>query len=121
MSTILAKGYKYTLVLASLTKWCLKGEMPAGMRLQFLEHLDKMSDEFLTPEALALVKPMDDRGREIVAEAQKLGPFKALDVYADKFDIFAKLNPSLIAAAEEAARKYGGLLRSTEPARGQSL
>ena len=110
-----ARGYKYTLVLASVTKRALQWEMPPKMRLEFLEHLDKMRDDFLTAEALALVEPIDDSAYEIVCEAMKLGPFKALDVYADKFDIFAALNPSLLLACEEAARKYGGV-RSYGPA-----
>jgi hypothetical protein len=114
MSTVLAKGYKYTLVLASVTKRALAGEMPAEMRLQFLEHLEKMRDDFLSADALSLVQPIDNSGYEIVAEAMKLGPFKALDVYADKFDVFAGLNPSLLVAVEEAARKYGGI-RSYAP------
>jgi hypothetical protein len=38
---------------------------------------------------------------------KKLGPYKALDVYADKFDLFATLNPSLLRAVEKAVERYG--------------
>jgi hypothetical protein len=50
----------------------------------------------------AVVKPL-----EIVSEAKALGPYKALDVYADKFDLFATLNPSLLRAVEKAVERYG--------------
>jgi hypothetical protein len=49
-----------------------------------------------------VVKPL-----EIVSEAKALGPYKALDVYADKFDLFATLNPSLLRAVEKAVERYG--------------
>jgi hypothetical protein len=93
-------GHCYTLVLASLTKRLLTEEMPAAYRLQFLQHLDKMpngeSKTWLTAEMIAAVEPMCDKGYEMVCEAQKLGPKKALDAYAKFFSAFAALNPSLI-------------------------
>ena len=94
------KGYKYTLVLASITKRVLQTQPPEEYRLQFLEHLEKMSrgEQWLTPEMIAAVEPMDDKGEEIAREIRKVGPQKALDVYADTFTVFASLNPSLIAA-----------------------
>ncbi|WP_316196863.1 hypothetical protein [Bradyrhizobium sp. SZCCHNS3053] len=107
MSTLLPPGHKSALVLVSVTKLALKGEMPAAMRLEFLDHLSKMCDGLITDQAIALVEPMDERGWEIVSEAMKLGPKKALDVYADKFHVFAALNPSLHLAAEWPAKKYG--------------
>jgi hypothetical protein len=54
---------------------------------------------YLTPAVIAAVEPMCNRAYEIVREAQKLGP-KALDIYADKFDAFAALNPSLISSLQ---------------------
>ena len=96
---MISKGHKYTLVCVSLTKKCLQAKMPAEMRLEFLQHLEKMADVTLTPAVIAAVEPMCDGAYEIVREAQKPGP-KALDVYADKFDAFATLNPSLIASLQ---------------------
>jgi hypothetical protein len=78
-----------------LAKRALQGEMPPEMRLEFLSHLDKMVDTHLTPAVIAMVEPMCSRGLELSMEASKLGRFKALDVYADKFDVFARPNPSL--------------------------
>jgi hypothetical protein len=91
-------GYKYTLVLVSVTKRVLQSEMPEEYRLKFLGHLDKMIDNWLTPEMIAASEPMDDRGEELAREVRKLGPNKALDVYANMFVVFAALNTSLIEA-----------------------
>ncbi|RXG86493.1 hypothetical protein [Bradyrhizobium zhanjiangense] len=102
-------GHRYTLVLVSLTKRCLQAEMPAEMRLQFLQHLDKMTDQWITPGVIAIIEPMDEKGLELSKEAEKLGydgrP-SALDVYAEKFDVFAALNPSLQRAYDAAFAKY---------------
>jgi hypothetical protein len=91
-------GHQYTLVLVSLTKRLLEEEMPAAYRLQFLEHLEKIGDKWLTAEMVAAVEPVCDKGYEIIREVQKLGAKKALNVYAKHFKTFAGLNPSLIAA-----------------------
>ena len=101
------RGYKYTLVCAGIAKHALQGDMPADMRLDFLQHLEKMSDHFLTEEVIAMVEPLSAESMEIVREAQKLGGGKALDVYAEKFAVFADLNPSLIAALKHANRRRG--------------
>jgi hypothetical protein len=102
----MSKGHKYTLVYASIAKWCLRGEMPPEMRLEFLSHLDKMVDPILTPQVIAMVEPICDKGLQIVTEAKKLGPSKSLDVFADKFEVFCALNPSLRAAYDEACRPW---------------
>ncbi|TQF28786.1 hypothetical protein [Bradyrhizobium sp. UNPA324] len=104
-------GHKYTLVCASLAKHALTAEdMPPAMRLQFLTYLERMVDQWLTPEVIAMVEPMDDKGLELSKEAGKLG-YKgrpsALDVYAEKFDVFAALNPSLQRAYKAAFERYG--------------
>jgi hypothetical protein len=101
------RGHKYSMVCASITKWALQSEMPAEMRLEFLQHLDKMTDHFLTPEIIAMIEPLSKDSFEIVQEARKLSPGKALDVYADKFDVFAALNPSFIEAVKRANRRWG--------------
>ncbi|MCK1542209.1 hypothetical protein IVB12_09565 [Bradyrhizobium sp. 179] len=66
-------GHRYTLVMASLTKRCLQGKLPAEMRLEFLQHLEKMTDTWLTPEVIAIVEPMEAKGIELSEEARKLG------------------------------------------------
>lgn len=96
---MITRGHQYTLVMISITKLCLKGEIPPDMRLKFLQHLDKMCDQVITPEVIASIEPMCEDAYEIVQEAIKLGPKKALDVYADKFEVFATLNPTLRIAA----------------------
>ncbi|WP_441232682.1 hypothetical protein [Bradyrhizobium sp. 1200_D9_N1_1] len=101
-------GHRYTLVLASLAKRALAGEMPNNMRLEFLQHLDRMTDMWVTPEVIAMVDPMDERGYQLSREAAKLGyrgrP-SALDIYAQKFEIFAALNPSLQRAYDAAFKR----------------
>jgi hypothetical protein len=77
--------------------------MPEEYRLKFLGHLDKMIDNWLTPEMIAAIEPMDDRGEELAREVRKLGPNKALDVYANMFVVFAALNTSLIEALKNVA------------------
>lgn len=102
------KGNRYTLVLASTTKGCLKGEMPEQMRLEFLQHLDRMTDEYLKPEIIAMVQPMPDEAEELLREIRKLGPMEALDQYADPgvFRALVALNPSLLHAIKEADRVW---------------
>lgn len=99
-------GLKYTLVAASVAKLALKGEMPAPLRLRFLSALEKMVDGSLTAEIIAMVDPIDPRGFELTREAAKLGYLNrpsAFDVYANKFEVFAALNPSLQRAYEAAS------------------
>ena len=101
----MSHGHRYTLVLASLTKRCLQAKMPPKMQLEFLQHLDKMTDQWITPQIIAMIEPMDDEGLELSLEAKKLGftgQPNALDVYANKFDVFAALNPSLRRAYDAA-------------------
>lgn len=93
---MITRGHKYTLVMVSLTKRALIGEMPPEMRLVFLQHVEKMSDQVMTPEVIARIEPICDDGYAIVREAIKLGWPAALDIFADKFSAFVSLNPSLL-------------------------
>ncbi|MCW2219508.1 hypothetical protein M2232_003040 [Bradyrhizobium japonicum] len=89
----------------SVAKRALQGEMPADMRLDFLTHLEKMIDNVVTAEIIAMIEPMDDDGYELFREIQKLGygPMpNALDMLAKKFDVFARCNPSLRRAYDAA-------------------
>lgn len=94
---MITKGHRYTAVMISLTKRALIGEMPLDMRLEFLQHVETLSDQVLTPEVIAAIEPMSDDGYSIVQEAIKLGWPAALDIFAAKFAAFAALNPSLLA------------------------
>jgi hypothetical protein len=75
-------------------------ELSESWRLELLRHLDGMLDVWLTPEMIAALEPMDNKGEKLAAEirkvGQKVGQMKALDVCADTFVAFASLNPSLI-------------------------
>jgi hypothetical protein len=105
-------GYQYMLVMISITKRALAGEIPSEFRMQFLEHLDKLttpSDSlWLSADMVAAVEPMCEKGNELAREAQALGTGKSLhvrslsvfDAYAKFFPAFASLNPSLITALE---------------------
>jgi hypothetical protein len=107
---MMSMGHTYTLVLASVTKWALQREMPTEMRLDFLSHLEKMTDNVLTPEIIAMVAPIDNDGLELFTEAMKLGygPRSpcAFNVLYEKFGVFAALNPSLQRAYNEACRPW---------------
>jgi hypothetical protein len=103
---MITAAHRWTLVMASVAKWALQGEMPAKMRLEFLGRLEQMTDGVLTPEIIAIVEPMDAKGFEIYDAAKALGYgrdghganlFTVLD---KKFDVFATLNPSVRAAYE---------------------
>jgi hypothetical protein len=102
------RGYAYTIVNISLSKRLLQYDMPAMERLKILQSLEVCdADRFwLTPEMVAAIEPMDDKGNEIVSEAGKLGAGKILDVFAEHFSTFAVLNPSLLAALKMLAGKY---------------
>jgi hypothetical protein len=91
-------GHRCTLVMVSIIKRILAAEISTSYRLQFLEWLDKIGREWMSPESVALIEPMCDAGYEMVSEAQKLGAKKALDVYAkhEVFSAFVALNPSLL-------------------------
>ncbi|MGJ4908869.1 hypothetical protein [Bradyrhizobium sp. HKCCYLS2033] len=97
----LSRGQKYTLVYVSLAKMALQTEMPPDMRLQFLQSIEKSVDIWLSADMIASIAPMDERSYEIMKEIMKLdrgkpaGKRKSLDICADKFEIFAALNPTL--------------------------
>jgi hypothetical protein len=80
--------------------------LPGPQRLQFPQDLDTAP---FTPDQIAAVAPICDRGFALAAEAFKLGAGtpptasapgtpEALDVFAEYFASFALLDPSLITA-----------------------
>jgi hypothetical protein len=93
-----ANGRRYVLVAIAECKWFLSHTIPAEYRLKFLEFIDRHTDLF-TPEALALLEPMNNEGREMLKEARKLGS-KWLDVVSswEVFNAFVALNPSMLVA-----------------------
>src|ERR1700761_6331782 len=103
-------GHKYTLVMISVAKKCLRGEMTPDVRLKFLGYLEKFTDNVLTPEIIALVEPIDEKGSELYQEAMKLGfgmkSPNAFNILDQKFDVLATLNPSLKLAYDEACRPW---------------
>jgi hypothetical protein len=107
---MMSVGHRWTLVIASHVKWVLRGELSPQWRLEFLGHLEKMTDSILTPAIIAMVDPIDEKGLEIVEEARKLGygplPPNMFTVLDQKFEVFAALNPSLQAAYDEACRPW---------------
>lgn len=85
-------GWRYTLVLAAETKRALLSDMPADMRLEFLERLASMSGGGISAEAITAIEPACTTAARMFHEADG-----SLDVLAD-FDVFrefARLNPSL--------------------------
>src|SRR5258706_5416660 len=97
-------GYRYALILVSITKRLLAHEMPAEQRLRFLEFLEKQADSW-TADTIANIRPMCDDGFEMVREAQKLGAKKSLDVYAEHEVFSAFVLRFWPSSAIEAARK----------------
>jgi hypothetical protein len=94
-------GWRYTLAMVATTKRALAGDMPPAMRLQFLQHLEKMAGAGITPEAIARVEPACDVAMRVEREAHAAaGPSGMLDILAeiDVWSELARLNPSLLAA-----------------------
>jgi hypothetical protein len=110
---------KLLLVLASVLKRYLAGDIPTEYRfrfLQWLEKFEKLSDGWLTADAIAMIDPMCDDGYEIVTEARKLGGDSAKERWPKAFAIFKKheifsafvaLNPSLLTVLRNRANAWG--------------
>jgi hypothetical protein len=98
-------GYRHIIVLASYIKRVLVTQpMTASERLQFLERLNGLVDEYFIAPALAAIQPVCDTGAAMIHEALKLdrGPepqrcdqsFKML-TGEEVFDHLLQLNPSI--------------------------
>ena len=98
-------GYQHMLLMAAYAKRGLQYEMPAGKRLQLLEKLNGLTDNYFTPEMLAIIEPMSDTEMEMMHEAKSLDreddrlgqAFKVLTSWR-VFGHFRRLNPSYLAA-----------------------
>lgn len=99
-------GYLHILLLAALTKRALQEKLSVSHRLHFLEKLNCLTDDYLTPYMLSMVEPASDTEFQMIAAARSLdspddkagsASFRVLStpsVYAH----FVALNPSLLAA-----------------------
>ena len=99
-------GRRWNMIAASLAKRVLQEDMPAGLRLRFLECLNAMIGLNFTAEMLAMIEPMCDTAFEIWKEAKTLDPkndkacMASFNVLASwrVFHHFLELNPSILAA-----------------------
>jgi hypothetical protein len=99
-------GYLHLMLWAAAAKRALLFDMPAGKRLQLLEKLNGLTDNYFTPEMLAAITPMSDTEMEMVNEARSLdreddrlgqASFDVLTSWR-VFGHFRRLNPSYLAA-----------------------
>jgi hypothetical protein len=105
---MISQGHCHTLIWVAIAKRALQEEMPAPMRLRFLELLDKLADAKVTPEVIARIDPMPDAGWQIVREARSIDPpddklakasFKIL-TSEPAWGYLTRINPSMMAAVE---------------------
>jgi hypothetical protein len=99
-------GYIHLMLWASAAKRALQWEMKPGKRLKLLEKLNSLTDNYLTPEMLAIIEPMCDTQVEMMNEARSLdreddrlgqASFDVLTSWR-VFKHFRRLNQSLLAA-----------------------
>jgi hypothetical protein len=97
-------GYKQLVIVVAVTKRVLtECEMTVAQRLDVLQKLGNLQDNYLTPAAVAAVEPACETFMEIVREARKLDdgsdPGRTASskmlVSADVFAHLRRLNPSL--------------------------
>jgi hypothetical protein len=71
--SLISAGHRYCLVAAAITKRILSEEgLKAGERLEWLEKLNGLTDQYITPEMLAAVEPASDVEAQIFSEAMSL-------------------------------------------------
>jgi hypothetical protein len=103
-------GYRSNLVMIAMAKrWAAPDkELTVAERLRTLKSIKEMTFGVLTPEAVAVIEPANDKFEEIVAKAVRASialddDGRAMCKALEQMDVFAnllKLNPSLIRAAE---------------------
>jgi hypothetical protein len=101
-------GYSHLMLWAAAAKATLRLQMKPGKRLRLLELLNGLTDNWLTPEMLAMIEPAGETELAMIAEARSLdreddrlgqASFNMLtnpQVVAH----FMRLNPSLVKAAK---------------------
>jgi hypothetical protein len=93
-------GYWQTLVRISQVKRILSLEMPADLRLRFLESLNKMVHDNLSLAAMQCVEPACDTALQILKEMSLLSIDDQCRLMQkwNVIAVFANLNPSIIEA-----------------------
>jgi hypothetical protein len=114
-------GYQHLLlVIAYIKRVLVICEMKAGERLHHLEWLNKQTDNYVSPEMLAIIEPMSDAEMAMMHEArsldQKGSDAKSFAILTrwKVFHSFLALNPSILAAIklrERPANYSGGYSR----------
>ncbi|WP_157839467.1 hypothetical protein [Bradyrhizobium diazoefficiens] len=96
-------GYWHDLVNIAMVKRLLKQEMPADLRLRFLEHLNAQVHSLLTLEAMQAVEPACDTAMSMIDEMKALSIDDKCRLMC-KWNVmaaFCNLNPSLIEAMKK--------------------
>jgi hypothetical protein len=108
-------GHRDVLVMISVAKRALTAEMPPQLRLRFLQWLDFSQkpyahDSRFTPEIIAAIGPMCDKGDELFSETMKLGWMECFRTISrdDVFGVFVALNPSLLTAIRMRHQAFAG-------------
>jgi hypothetical protein len=98
-------GYQHLLlVIAYIKRALVLCEMKAGERLHHLEWLNKQTDNYISPEMLAIIEPMSDAEIAMMHEARSLdqneSDSKSFEILTNwkVFNSFLALNPSILAA-----------------------
>jgi hypothetical protein len=106
------------MLVISLTKRFLSSHSTStSERLNILEKMNSLTDQFLTAEMVSAIKPMSDVEYEMLSAALSLdgGDAKRAATSADiltrsdVFGLFVRLNPSLLAAIkfrEQAIKRH---------------
>ena len=108
---LVTSGHRMMLICVAVAKMALRSEMPAALRLRFLEILDALQDHYVKAEMVAMIEPMPDEAWQIVNAALSLNP-KTDDVKSWQdirpawnilegqrvFGFLLKLNPSMLEA-----------------------
>jgi hypothetical protein len=95
-------GYWYDLVVASQIKRLLQREMPADLRLRFLELLNRKASGLVTMEAIAAIQPACDAAMAMIEELEPLSIADKCRVMRriEVFDAHIALNPSILDAVK---------------------
>ena len=112
MVAYIPPGYQHLLlVIAYIKRVLVVCGMKAGERLHYLEWLNKQTDNYISPEMLAIIEPMSNAEMAMMHEAQSLDPkgsnsesFKILTRW-NVFNSFLALNPSILAAIKLRERR----------------
>jgi hypothetical protein len=100
-------GYKLMMLVVAKTKRALQRiDMRVRDRLHILEKMNGFTDQWFTPEMLAMIEPMSDTEEQMFREARSLDPSGGQPFQASAeiltsqqvFGHFVRLNASLLEA-----------------------